>query len=322
MRKAIQLCVTVACAFALVNCGSSSSNNGGTDGGTDAGTDGGTDGGVTLTGSGAAALQILPQAGAVLQAAGSPAANLGDMTKFRVDLIDPVKFLLNFGNESAARMGDSPVTPTATTANHADYQVTNIDTSSLAVPSQTPGLVVNVLDTETPARQTTTTSTGVIALVAPTTAGGPYTFPPGNNLAADAPAFIIPDAFASILGSLLSPALTSAQLGQAGYILAITINRTTGQPVGGATVAPIANHTVTYPTLGQTGLTAGTATDPQLGLVVVTGPASTLANPVIQISASTSTLPACASATATNCLAPAFAGLTNNIAFVAPIVKH
>lgn len=301
MRKVFQLCATAACALALASCGSSS-----------------TDEGVTLTGAGDKGLQILPQAAQVLGAVNPAAANLGDMTKFQIDLIDPVAFLLSGGQEANARMGDSPVTPTNPSTNKADYKVTHVDRTNLAIPSSTPGLVVNVIDNASPKRQTTTTSTGVIALVAPTTAGGPFTLPAGKALTADAPAFIIPDAFAELLGGLVGK--TGADLGAGGYILALIIDRTTGTTVSGAKVADIANHTITYPNVGPTGLVAGTATD-SLGLVLITG-IPTGQTP-IKISATTSSLPKCAdSTTSTNCLVEASAGLANNIAFVAPIVKH
>lgn len=298
MKRLAWLCS--GCLAALLACGSDNKP---------------ADEGVTLTGSGSTALQILPQAAQVLAAVNPPTADLGDMTKFQVDLVDPIKFLLSFGDEASSRMGNSPVTPTNATRNKADYKIIHVDSTPLGVPSQTPGLVVNVLDTNSPKKQTTPTSTGVIALTPP------GTFPAGKNLTADAPAFIIPDAFADLLAPLaLGAGKTHVDLGAAGYILGFVVDRVAGAPVAGATVAPVPNHTVTHVNLGATGLTAGAATD-ALGLVLITGPAT--GTSPITISASSPTLPVCPDPTAsTNCLVPASAGLTNNIAFVAPIVKH
>jgi len=269
------------------------------------------DAGPTMSGTGTTGLMILPQAEAVLTAGpgGAASADLGDMTKFQVDLIEPIKFLIS--GEAAARLGNSPVTPTNPTHNHADYAVTGIDRTALT--AITPGLVVNVIDTNATKKQTTTTSTGVIAC-------DPLgQLPAGNSLTATAPAFIIPDAFADIIGAALAPPQTHVALGTSGYILALVIDRTTGTAVSGATVAPITSHIVTHLNFGPTGATAGSATD-YTGLVLITGPAT--GTSPITISASTATLPACASATATSCLAPASAGLTGNIAFVAPIVQR
>ena len=302
MKRFVWLCS--GCLAALLACGSD---------------DKPADQGVTLSGSGNTGVQILPQAAQVL--AGSPAADLGDMTKFQVDLIDPIKFLLSFGDEASARMGNSPVTPTNPTQNKADYKVIHVDATPLAAPTLTPGLVVNVLDTNSPKKQSTVTSTGVIALVPPAAAGGNYTLPAGKDLTADAPAFIIPDGFADLLAPLaLGAGKTHVELGAAGYILALVIDRATGTTVSGATVAAIPGHTITYPNVGSAGLTAGSATD-ALGLVLITGPAT--GTSPITISATTATLPVCANpTTSTGCLVPASAGLTTNLAFIAPIVKH
>jgi hypothetical protein len=269
---------------------------------------------LTFKGTGATGLTVLPQAALVLTAAaGGTAYDIGPITNFQVDLLDPIKLLL--GGEAAARLGNSPVTPTQTATNSGDFTVTNVDRTT--INPLTPGLVVNILDNNTPKKQTTPTSTGVIA----TTSAG--VLPPGDTLTATAPAFIIPDAFADILAGLsLGAGKTHVDLGTGGSIVVLVVDRSTTPPtpVAGAKLAPVPGHAIAYPTFPGGVPTPGTATD-STGLVVITGPA-TGTSPISIVADGTSVVPPCATTTSTGCLAAAAAGLSPGLNFVAVMLKH
>jgi len=292
MRKILKLSLAGLAAAALaLACGNDNKSTGTTDAGTpDAGRE------VTLNG----AVTILPQA------APSLGATTVDMTKFSILLIEPVTLLLNPGNITLATLGTGPVTA-GTTAGSGTYSIP-IDANRVTL-----AVVANVIDNGAGAAgakvQTTTTGTGVNR-----------TIPAGETThTATAPAFIIPDTFATVIAGRVGT--TPAAIGTSGYIVAMVLQGTT--PLTGATVTvtdPNA-YTGTPPVLTRTALDGVGATTGASGIVIITADKAVGSQP-LNLSASATGLPACATTTSTGCIGRTQAGIQAGIAFVAPMATQ
>ncbi len=294
MRKILKLSLAGLAAAALaLACGNDNKSTGTTDAGTpDAGRQ------VTLNG----AVTILPQG------APSLGATTVDMTKFSILLIEPITLLLNPGNIALATLGAGAVTATAGATPPAGTYAIPIDANRVTL-----AVVANVIDNGAgPAGakvQTTTTATGVNR-----------TIPAGETShTATAPAFIIPDTFATVLAGRVGT--TPAAIGTSGYILAMVLQGTV--PLTGATVTvtdPNA-YTGTPPALTATALDGTGATTGASGIVIITADKAVGSQP-LNLSASATGLPACATTTSTGCIGTTQAGIQAGIAFVAPMATQ
>lgn len=236
-----------------------------------------------------------------------------DITKFQLDVLDPVKVLL--GQGTAARIC-SPAQPLSLTV--VPGQPLPTGSYTCAIPDATLiflGIVGNIVDNNTTQIQTFTTSTGLHGPFCADSACANVT--PGQVFSDTAPAFIIPDAFHEAVGALYTPQRTLAQLKGAGVIVVFVVDPVASQPIAGATVTAPGNYAVFYPDFGAPG--AGNATDSS-GVAYVTGPATT--STPINIAASATGLPTCATATSTSCLPRTQAGLLPQLAFVAVVAKQ